>query len=165
MSAHSGRLGRFFTFRTRDDDIARELVTETFFRAWRSRHSFRGEAKVSTWLWTIAHRVLIHHYKQRARRAPEILTDTLPDTPPDTPPEPPPEADNLQQRAVLECMAQLTPHIQRTAELVWMLGHSFVEAAELLSESPDTVRMRLKRARKPLQDCLARKGIIGLNST
>lgn len=164
MAAQSGRLGRFFQFRIHDEDLARELVIETFFRAWKSRHTFRGEAKASTWLWTIAQRVLIHHYKQRARRAAEVLTDTLPDVPPDSLPETP-DSDNLQQRAVLECMAQLNEHIQRTAELVWMLGHSFVEAAEILGESADTVRMRLKRARKPLQDCLARKGILGLDST
>lgn len=161
MRSHGERLARYFAFRVRDEDTARDLVIETFYRAWRSRHTFRGEARPSTWLWTIGRRVLAAHYEQKSRRAPEVLTDTLPDV--DS--SPPPSGEGERRRhALLECLGQLSERIQRTAELVWLLGHSYVEAAEILEDSADSVRMRLKRARAPLQACLSEKGIVGANA-
>jgi len=159
MRAHGARLGRFFAYKVRDEDVARELVIETFFRAWKSRRSFRGDAKPTTWLWTIAQRALAHHFKKQARRADEVLVDAPPEASADARHE---LVDRASQRdALLACLSGLNERIQKTVELVWILGHSYVEAAELLGDTPDTVRMRLKRARKPLQDCLAQKGIVG----
>lgn len=158
MRSHGEKLARFFNFRLRDEDTARDLVIETFYRAWRSRHTFRGDAQPSTWLWTIGRRTLAAHYEQKSRRQAEVLTNELPEY---EAPTPPPTGEAEQRRnAVLECLAQLSERIQRTAELVWLLGHSYVEAAEIMEDSADSVRMRLKRARAPLQACLAEKGIV-----
>ena len=38
---------------TRDEELAREAVQETFARALRSRESFRREGTVEAWLWSI----------------------------------------------------------------------------------------------------------------
>lgn len=157
MRSHGERLARYFRPRVQDDETAQDLVIETFFRAWKSRHTFRGEAKASTWLWTIGRRTLAAHYESKSRRAPELLVDTLPEQGHTSQDD---EAGG-RKRALLECLGKLSERIQRTAELVWLLGHSYVEAAEIMDDKPDSVRMRLKRARAPLQECLAGKGIVG----
>ncbi len=74
---------------------------------------------------------------------------------------PPIEEERSRRQALIACFKVLNERIQRSAELVWVLGHSYVEAAGILDESADTVRMRLKRARVPLQRCLSEKGVIG----
>jgi len=51
-------------------DEAEELVQETLMRAWRSRETFDGRAKLSTWLCTIAHRVAIDHVRKTLRNNP-----------------------------------------------------------------------------------------------
>jgi RNA polymerase sigma factor (sigma-70 family) len=38
---------------TRDEELAREAVQETFARALRSRESYRREGTVEAWLWSI----------------------------------------------------------------------------------------------------------------
>ena len=158
MKSHGAKLARYFNFKLRDEDLSQDLLIETFLRAWKSRHTFRGEAKASTWLWTIGQRTMAHYFKQRKRRENEVLTEKIPEQMVDgrqTVVE-----KSAKQQALIECLSQLNEHIQRSAELVWLLGHSFVEAAEILEESADTVRMRLKRARRPLQDCLSDKGVV-----
>ncbi len=47
---------------------AEEAAQETAIRAWRARHSFRGEASVRTWLHRIATHVCLDALDQRKRR-------------------------------------------------------------------------------------------------
>src|SRR5262249_35085491 len=49
---------------------------ETFLRAFRALPLFAGEAKLSTWLCTIAHRVAIDHVRKAARRKESSLPET-----------------------------------------------------------------------------------------
>lgn len=39
-----------------DHDDADDLTQTTFIKAWKGLHAFRGEAKISTWLFRIAYR-------------------------------------------------------------------------------------------------------------
>ena len=51
-----------------DHDEAADLTQETFLSAHRAREQFRGDAKVSTWLHTIAHNHCKNRFKQRSRQ-------------------------------------------------------------------------------------------------
>lgn len=44
---------------------AKDLVQETFLNAYQSLDGFRGEAKISTWLYTIAARVCIRKRRKK----------------------------------------------------------------------------------------------------
>ncbi len=60
------RIYNFFRYRVGDGPIAEDLTAETFEKAWRKRHRYRRDlASFSTWLFTIARRVAIDHYRQR----------------------------------------------------------------------------------------------------
>jgi RNA polymerase sigma-70 factor (ECF subfamily) len=48
------RIYRFLLSSLRDPDIAETLTQECFFKAYKARDRFRGEAQVSTWLTTRA---------------------------------------------------------------------------------------------------------------
>src|SRR5881394_2355228 len=52
-----------------DDDVAADIVQDTFFEAMRGAESFRGDAAVTTWLCAIASRRLIRHYEAERRQA------------------------------------------------------------------------------------------------
>ena len=60
----------------KDDDLADELLQETFFQAMRSVDTFRGDAKVSTWLCSIARNVAFRHFRQQDRYT-TVTADTL----------------------------------------------------------------------------------------
>lgn len=52
-----------------------DLVQETFLRVFRGLSQFDSRAKLSTWIYTIAHRVAIDHLRQQGRRPQETLDD------------------------------------------------------------------------------------------
>ena len=68
------RIYNFFRYRVGDDALAEDLTAETFEKAWRNRSRYRRDlAAFSTWLFTIARRVAIDHYRRQRAHVP--LTD------------------------------------------------------------------------------------------
>ncbi len=47
-----------------DQDLAADLTQETYRRAWKSLASFRGKAKISTWLYRIAYTTFLNHIRR-----------------------------------------------------------------------------------------------------
>ena len=63
-----------------DADDAQDLTVETFMNAYKAWDRFRGESKVSTWLYQIAHNCCKNRFKQRDRqreREPISLDDSF----------------------------------------------------------------------------------------
>src|SRR5512145_3093965 len=61
-----------------DEDQAREAVQEAFISAYRSRHQFQGDAKLSTWLHRIAVNAALQRIRSARRRPEEPIEDLLP---------------------------------------------------------------------------------------
>lgn len=125
----------------RRPDAAEDVVQETFLQVHRNARGFRGEAKFSTWLYTIA----LNACRMRLRRD---KRQTLPlERAEDVPaPETPQSSGAL--------LAALETLDEETRELLLLSAqeNSYDEMAELLRLTPDQVRGRLYRARKLLLD-------------
>lgn len=63
-----GRLVAFLRRRTRSPQTAEELAQETFLRAWQSLARYRDQYRFSTWLFTIANRLAVDHYRLAVRQ-------------------------------------------------------------------------------------------------
>ena len=48
------RIERLIARMVRDVDLIEDIAQETFIRAWRALHQFRGDAQFYTWLYRIA---------------------------------------------------------------------------------------------------------------
>lgn len=60
------RIYNFFRFRVGDGPVAEDLTSATFEKAWRHRQRYQRDlAAFSTWLFTIARRVAVDHYRSR----------------------------------------------------------------------------------------------------
>jgi RNA polymerase sigma-70 factor (ECF subfamily) len=60
-----------------DHDDADDLVQNTFLKAWKGLASFRGEAKISTWLFSIAYRESIN-FLESSQRIGKVSLDEVP---------------------------------------------------------------------------------------
>ncbi len=59
------RVCNYFRYRVGDGQLAEDFTSETFEKAWRNRHRFnRNLAAFSTWVFTIARRVAVDHYRK-----------------------------------------------------------------------------------------------------
>lgn len=70
---HRDRIYRIGLRFTQDPQEACDILQETFVRAHRSLHQFRGDARLSTWLTRITINVCLNH--QRDRRQERLLRD------------------------------------------------------------------------------------------
>src|SRR5512138_431311 len=65
------RVYNFFRYRIGDGQLAEDLTSETFERAWRNRERYRKDlAAFSTWLFTIARRVAQDHFRKHRNEIP-----------------------------------------------------------------------------------------------
>lgn len=65
------RIYNFFRYRVGDGPLAEDLTSETFEKAWRNRARYRRDLSAfSTWLFTIARRVAIDHYRKQRSEIP-----------------------------------------------------------------------------------------------
>jgi RNA polymerase sigma-70 factor (ECF subfamily) len=162
LEADGDRLYRLALRVTRDTGLAEDAVQDAFASALQSAASFRGEAKVSTWLHRIVYTKAIDQLRRRAKEAPleEDRAELGPEDhrlarlpswsrPPDAL-----LASKQALTALEEALAALTPRERAVFELKEMEGRPTEEVAAALSLSPGAVRVHLHRARLRLRALL-----------
>jgi RNA polymerase sigma-70 factor (ECF subfamily) len=143
--------------------VAEELAQEVFLRVYRSRESYRAEAKFTTWLYRIATNLAVNHardtkYERSAQNvyldSPDEETGTTPDVADDEP--------NVEQRMMREeRMAAIRSHVmalperQRMAVLMHKYqGMDYRQIGDVLKLSESATKSLLFRAYQTLRDKL-----------
>lgn len=119
-----------------------DVTQEIFLAVMRSLKGFRGEAKFSTWLFTIANRQVAEYYRRR-RQPGEAIPESLP-APHD--PVGRDEAINLRQ-----ALATLPEKYQEVLLLRFVEQMHFEEMADQLGVSLEAVKSLFRRAVAALQ--------------
>lgn len=139
------------------EDVAEELVEETFFRLCYKKPSYRRIAGFKTWLYTVGRNLALDHLRRRKRLSalPIDEFDGLADAAPT-----PDEAliADERRRQVLAAMEQLTPRYRQILWLAYFEGFSTEEMAAILKESRHNVASVLYRAKAALKQELLREG-------
>ena len=155
-------VARFARSLTRDSGRAEDLVQETYLQALRGWHTFRPGADPKSWLLTICHHSFVRSLRSEARYVEA--------------PDDDPELDSLATArghyaaeesgivkvldrmdlkvAIDAAMQSLAPQFRSAIVLVDVDGQSYEEAAAILEVPIGTVRSRLFRGRRILQDLL-----------
>ena len=137
----------------RDPALVEELVDDTFFEAWKHAARFRGESRLSTWLFGIARNRALN-----ALRALKPPHDELEDNAvfADSAHAPDRQASRRQTAQALDAALAELPVDQREAlDLVLHQGLSYEEAAQVLQAPLNTVKTRVFHARRKLRETLA----------
>jgi RNA polymerase sigma-70 factor, ECF subfamily len=145
------------------EEEARDIVQETFLRAFRSISRFRGQAKFSSWIYRIALN-LCRDWIRRERRAPILATPEGVDIVEMAAEREPAEsietlvARHDLSRAVAQAM-DLLPEEQRTAIILKEYhGMTFQEIADLQGCPLSTVKTRLYQGLTVLRRHLQEQG-------
>lgn len=151
---------RFAVSLTRDAADADDIVQETYLRAYRSWHTFQPGSDARRWLFTIARNVFLRS-RERERRQVDVADADL-------------EAlqtfathgqhvrdgtDRLLSRidlgpALRRALAELDEPFKSAVVIVDLEDQSYEDAANILGVPIGTVRSRLFRGRRILQDKL-----------
>lgn len=151
---------RVFVFvrrRLEDQELAREITSDVFLEVWASAGAFRGESKISSWIFGIARFKSLEALRQQGRlkRSRVVATD---DSVISQVPDGHESATQLDAREMLRRVAgvlERIPSEQRDA-LQWAVieGQSLDEIADRQAVSRDTVKTRISRARQSLRRML-----------
>lgn len=164
IQEHEGRVYGIVCQYVRDEEEARDLTREVFYKAYRSLSKFRGNSRFSSWICRIAINRSIDHLRRRRNVRMEsldapITTDgggeverELPDSSPS--PEDLLTRDELATK-IREAVEQLSPKLRTVTMLREYEGLSIEEIADVLGVSFGTVKSRIFRARERLRGLLA----------
>src|SRR5512139_1657456 len=153
----AGNLYRVLGDRTDLED----LVQEVFVIAFRGLDKFRGDARLSTWLYRICVNVALGRIRTRKRRPPAIGVldlDTANIDPSLTERPETPERSlerRRDQETVYRALEQLAPKKRIVLYLHEIEGLDLKEIAYLVDSNPVTVRTRLFYARREFYKLIA----------
>jgi len=153
-----------FLFRmVHNQAVAEELAQEVFLRVYRSRSSYRAEAKFSTWLYRIATNLAVNHARDtRHERAAQNVYLDAPDEETGTTPDVADDEPTVEQKLVREeRMAAIRSHVmalperQRMAVLMHKYqGMDYRQIGDVLKLSESATKSLLFRAYQTLRDRL-----------
>lgn len=156
------RIERLIGRMVRDVDLVPDIAQETFIRAWRALHQFRGDAQFYTWLYRIAvntaKKTLLQLKRdpvlteaalfsssdeddETSRRENELTSESTPES-------------ELAAREIAEAvnaaMEALPEDLRTAVTLREIEGLSYEEIAEAMNCPIGTVRSRIFRAREAI---------------
>ncbi len=150
----------------RDEVLAQDLTQEVFIELHKSIQNFRGESKLSTWLYRVAINKSLNHLRDNKKH--QILKSiqtfffidkmdnnalVLKDVKSDNPLR---IMENAETRNVLQAAIDQLPANQKTAFVLKNLDDlSYKEIAEVMDTSLSSVESLIHRARLNLQKSLA----------
>lgn len=140
---------------TGNEEDARDVVQETYLRAYRGLDRFRGEARFSTWLYRITANCAATHLARRGRHRHDELTEELAGADDRPAVDPQLQADAAGLRDELQVALQALPDSLRAVVVlrdVYDLTHE--EIARELGISQTAAKVRLHRARRRLREQL-----------
>ena len=148
---------------------AQDVTQDSFFKAYRSIGSFRGDSKFSSWLYRIAVNTAKDFIRSASRR------QTVPLEPKNEDDDSPPmqikdesllsepqlvlEAEE-RKNAVRKAISRLSENHREVLIMRDIEGYSYEEIGEMLNLELGTVKSRINRARSAVKDELIKMNII-----
>lgn len=144
---HEARVRALCASLLKDPSDAEDAAQESFLKAYRHLADFRGEAAFATWIYRIAYRQCLDTQKARRRRPAESLDAMLE------------KGDGVLGRlkespvepgGLAELLAELPEEYRTVLVLRESQGFRYDEIAAATGVSLDSVKARLRRARRRL---------------
>lgn len=156
---HKGALYRYFVRQLADKQLAEDLYQETWGRVIKAAQSYQVSAKFTTWLYRIAHNLLIDHV--RAVKPLEFVGDDethVLDSARDYDGEPDVLLAMEQKASLLKhCIGSL-PQLQKEAFLLNVeMGFTAAMISDIAAVTLEATKSRIRYAYQSLTECVSRK--------
>jgi RNA polymerase sigma-70 factor, ECF subfamily len=154
VEAYARMVGTVIWRATADADVVEDLAQETFLRVFRGLPYFDARAKLSTWIYTIAHRVAIDYRRQTGRwREESSATNDDLDAHPTAGLDPESMATRTELgRLVHEELRQLPDKYRLPLMYATIEELDYATIATMLKVRPGTVKTLIFRGKQLLKD-------------
>lgn len=145
--AYFERVYRFIFFRVTDDQLAEDLASQVFLKAWENLHRYRPHGPFLAWLYAIARNTVIDNY--RTRKQTVSLDDAAPIATQDEKLD-----DQMQLQFELQslqaAMQHLTHEQQEVITLKFIAEYDTAQIAKHMGKSEGAIRALQMRALQAL---------------
>jgi len=153
--AYSTDLYRYAMWICGNDALAKDLVQETFMRAWRALDNLKDTGAAKSWLITILRREYARTFERKVPKFTDLEQVVVVD---DDELEPDEQTEReLLRRGIMK----LEPKYRDPLLLQVVFGHSCSEISEQLGISKSAVMTQLFRAREKLKTQIQKDGVTG----
>jgi RNA polymerase sigma-70 factor (ECF subfamily) len=142
---------------------AEDLAQETFVKAYFKFHTLEDQSKLKSWLYQIARNIVIDFFRKNKKRREDVSLDSVIL-------ENMPEHVNYHyQQDILDselrkemdrCLNKLSTEDQKIVKMLYYEGFSYQEIGQLFNINQNTLKSRLHRARKFLQEVISASAIL-----
>ncbi len=142
------RLAGFLHKRLHRPHLIEEVLNDTFMVVWERPFAFKGDSKLSTWIFAIAYRKSL----KALRKHQDPMEDDGIEEHPSLEPSPEDEFGRERARALLvQAMTELSPEHRAVLELTYFRELGYQEIAEIMACPIGTVKTRMFHARRQLR--------------
>ena len=156
LISNSAPLKPFAVSLTHDQEIAKDLLQETLYRALANKDKYSTGTNVKAWLFTIMRNIFINDYRRKAKHrtifdnsANDLLFNSGIVVVRNE------GEHSLQLREIINAIHKL-PQIFRTPFLLYFEGYRYNEISDSLNEPLGTIKSRIHFARKLLKEQIIR---------
>lgn len=128
-----------------DEEHLKDLHQEVLINLWQGFQSFKGEAKISSWIYRVSLNTCISFYRKHSK-----MTDTMPleslfglmseD-----------DEKTVHLREMYRLISRLN-RLEKAIILLWLDEHSYEEIAEITGLSRNNIASKLKRIKEKLNE-------------
>lgn len=143
VSDYDGVIRKVCYFYARDVDDFNDLHQESLVNLWRGYARFRGEARLSTWIYRVCLNSCISYFRRNRKIDSTVSIDNHPEL-----------VDDSGEKA--EMLRQMYGLINRLGDsdkaviLLWLDEHPYEEIAAIMDIPRNTVASRIRRAKEKL---------------
>lgn len=145
IDQHQGIIHKICRLYRDSKEDREDLFQEIVFQLWKSVHTFRGDAKFSSWMYRVALSTAIAGYR---KKKPDIrYLPSLPDEPDEQP-----HAED-QREQLFQALKQLND-ADKALITLYLEDLSYQEIAEIVGITESNVGVRLNRIKNKIQQLL-----------
>jgi RNA polymerase sigma-70 factor (ECF subfamily) len=153
--AYGADLYRYAMWICGNDALAKDLVQETFLRAWKALDNLKDSGAAKSWLITILRREYARTFERKVPKFTDVETVIVPE---DRELEP---DDRTEIKLLRQGIMKLAPKYREPLLLQVVMGYSCEEISKQLGVSKSAVMTQLFRAREQLKSRLQKDGVTG----
>lgn len=153
--AYGTDLYRYAMWICGNDALAKDLVQETFLRAWKALDRLKDIKAAKSWLITILRREYARTFERKVPKFTDVETVVVTE---DSELEP---EERTEVKMLRESILTLAPKYREPLMMQVVLGCSCQEISEALEISKSAVMTQLFRAREQLKTKLQKDGVTG----
>jgi RNA polymerase sigma-70 factor (ECF subfamily) len=154
-SAYGADLYRFAMWLCGNDALAKDLVQETYLRAWKALDKLQDRGAAKSWLITILRREYARTFERKVPKFTDVDAVVVPE---DVELEP---DDRVEVDMLRRSILTLAPKYREPLLLQVVMGYSCAEISRELGVSKSAVMTQLFRAREQLKAKLQKDGVTG----